>query len=719
MSKIFDLPDEELQRLGATLIAERNTAASAQSRTKLENVWAKARRQYQTGSSMELAGDSSKLEKGATLDGPLTAFKEEDTKQGSTVSVNITRPYTNAGTAQVANILLPTGRLPFKLEATKVSDLEALRGVLENYPQLQNVLADLAPEIAKKLATPEDESKVALEIASKLIHDWLEETNFPGAVRTQLTEAGQVGTGVLKGPFPKSRRITAEINELLDKLPEAFGEEGIGLLLQSELRTLLAYAPSVESIKVENCYPDADCGTDIQNGRFFYERVTAVTMRQLREHQKEQSYDTEQIEACISEDPKIHGESKSNKNGPYEFWIRTGLLEATPEGGEMQSFGFQVTVLCNERIIKSESYWLEDTKFPYWFLCWEPREGSYAGIGIPEQIETPQRGLNSSVRALMDNMAYSVGPQILEQEGVIEPDDGNWKPYPYKRWKITSSLPGVDAVVEAKQALVFLEFPNYLNEIMPVISWWLKMAEDTTGLSLLLQGKAVTDAVGVSQQLMANATTNLRLVIKEWDDKVCRPLITGFYQWVQQYGPDTAYGDAVVKPLGSAALIVRELQQQALLQIGDKVIQPIYGKSPKKWMNMYLEGFQVDPSQLDLEDDERAQLEAAANEKDVKVVVAEIQAESNRYRADLKVEFDELQLSIESSLKALTEENAVSTGELNAQVKVFQELLKVGQTPDNAGAAPPAAAPAAPAMPAMPAPQQNTDVNAALDILEQ
>jgi hypothetical protein len=136
-------------------------------------------------------------------------------------------------------------------------------------------------------------------------------------------------------------------------------------------------------------------------------------------------------------------------------------------------------------------------------------------------------------------------------------------------------------------------------------------------------------------------------------------------------------------------------------------------------MNMYLEGFQVDPSQLDLEDDERAQLEAAANEKDVKVVVAEIQAESNRYRADLKVEFDELQLSIESSLKALTEENAVSTGELNAQVKVFQELLKVGQTPDNAGAAPPAAAPAAPAMPAMPAPQQNTDVNAALDILEQ
>jgi len=312
-------------------------------------------------------------------------------------------------------------------------------------------------------------------------------------------------------------------------------------------------------------------------------------------------------------------------------------------------------------------------------------------------------------------MAYSVGPQILEQEGVIEPEDGNWKPYPYKRWKITSGLPGVDAVVEAKQALVFLEFPNYLNEIMPVINWWLKMAEDTTGLSLLLQGKAVTEAVGVSQQLMANATTNLRLVIKEWDDHTCTPLITAYYLWVQQYGPESAKGDAVVKPLGSAALIVRELQQQALLQIGDKVIQPIYGKSPKKWIDLYLEGFQVDAETLALDDDERQQLEEAANEKDVKVVVAEIQAESNRYRADLKVEFDELQLAVETQLERLATANAASVSELSEQVKVFLKQMDIGANPEAPGSVPnPEANPALPEVaPAGP------DVDAALDVLEQ
>ncbi len=711
MPNIFELLEDDLEHLAGSLIEERDKAAKSSDRKKLETVWAKARRQYQTGSSTESSQDRDDVqyEKSTELDGPLTAFKEENVRQGSTVSVNITRPYTNAGTAQIANILLPTGRLPFKLALTAVSDLEALRGVIQNYPQLAEILETLSPTIAQKLTTPEDEAEVSLEVASKLIRDWLEETNWAGTVRTQLIEAGQVGTGVLKGPFPKARRVTAEVNELLNKLPTAFEKPELGQLLQSELRTLLSYAPATESVKIENCYPDPDCGSDPQNGRFFYERVSEVTKRQLQEYQTEEKYDAAQITACLAEDPIIFGEAKANKKGPYELWIRTGQLDFIPEEGskgEKQSFGFQVTILCNERIIKSEKFWLDNTIFPYWFLNWEPRESSWAGIGIPEQIETPQRGLNSSVRALMDNMAYSVGPQILEQDGVIEPEDGNWQPYPYKRWKIISGLPGVDATVEAKQALVFLEFPNYLNEIMPVISWWLKMAEDTTGLSLILQGKAVTDAVGVSQQLMANSTTNLRLVIKEWDDNTCTPLISAYYLWVQQYGPASAKGDAVVKPLGSAALIVRELQQQALLQIGDKVVQPVYGKSPKKWIDLYLEGFQVDPETLTLDDDERKQLEDAANEKDVKVVVAEVQAESNRYRADLKNAFDELKLAVESQLEAMAADNATSASELGAQVKVFQELVKVGKSPESAASA------------AAPEPEAEPDVDAALDILE-
>ena len=68
----------------------------------------------------------------------------------------------------------------------------------------------------------------------------------------------------------------------------------------------------------------------------------------------------------------------------------------------------------------------------------------------------------------------------------------------------------------------------------------------------------------------------------------------------------------------------------------------------------------------------------------MKVVVAEVQAESNRYRAELKNEFDELKLAVETQLTALAEDNAASASELSAQVKIFQELLKIGQSPEKA-----------------------------------
>jgi len=310
-------------------------------------------------------------------------------------------------------------------------------------------------------------------------------------------------------------------------------------------------------------------------------------------------------------------------------------------------------------------------------LRWEPRDDSWAGIGIPEQMETPQRGLTASVRALMDNMGYSVGPQVLEMDGLIEPINGeDTKLRPYKRWRVKSGLPGIDAMTEAKNAMSFLEFPNYLDTIMPVIRYWLEMAESTTGLSLLLQGQPVTDAVGVSQQLMNNSATNLRLIVKEWDDKVCKPLLEDFYEWVQLYGPEEAQGDAVVEPLGSTTLIVKELQQQALLQIGQQVLQPVYGISPKKWMQIYLEGFQIDIESLAITEEERTQLEQAAQQPDPKVLAAQVEAQAEIYKADLKKEVDTLKLALEAQFKKLSLEQAQAAAQLKSDTALVQEKLR-------------------------------------------
>jgi hypothetical protein len=663
------LSQPQLEILAHKLVEERQAAISGRKNLKLDSIWEAARAQYK---GKEFTSVDAKSE---SLNTPLSSFKFDTDDQRSTVFVNITRPYTNAGTARVADILLPTGKMPFELKQTPVSDLEILKGVIDNYPEVGSIITSAMPELAQKLNQPEESAKAALELAGRLITDWLKESNWSGAVRQQIVEAGIVGTGIIKGPFPKSRAISQDVSMLMGSLPFLATDPTVGKLISDELQNMLLYTPQIECVAVENCYPDPQCGGDVQNGRYFYERMPEVTRRQLAEMKDDPSYLSDAIDACIEEGPKPTVPDKKShtekSRGPFEVWIRTGDIKV-----EDDNIGFCVTFLCNDRVIKVAEFWLESKIIPYWTLAWEPRDECWAGIGIPEQIETPQRGLNGSVRALMDNMGFSVGPQVLELDGLIEPVDGeDWKMRPYKRWRVKSGLPGVDAMTEAKNALAFLEFPNYLNEIMPVIQYWLKMAEDTTGLSLLLQGQAVTDAVGVSQQLMNNSTTNLRLIVKAWDDKTCRPMMNAFYEWTQLYGPAAAKGDGVVEPLGSTTLIVKELQQQALLQIGQQVVQPIYGISPKKWMQIYLEGFQIDAEKLAISEEEMAQLQAAESKPDPRVEAAQIEAQATTYTADLKHQVDMLKVTLDAQFKELSVRQAMTEAALTAQTDMLKQAL--------------------------------------------
>ena len=680
----MELPDNEnLTALVTTLCDERKRAIT--SRKEYDFIWKAARDQYK---GRDAATKVSEYEKGELLDSSLQRHKGDTSADRSTVLPNITRPYTNAGTARVADILLPTGKMPFALKATPVSDLQTVLGVVGKYPAIMQNVLNLLPEVANKIQDSEA-AKNAIAKAEQIITDWLKESDWAGVTRRQLVESGVVGTGVIKGPFPKERSISDDTNKILALLP-LVADELTAEMLVKELESMLFYTPRIECIKVENCYPDPDCGTDIQNGKFFFEKIPEVNRRALQEMAKDPNYNADAIKMALDEGPmdessNAHKDSKK----PYTLWIRTGAVD-WKANGEDKSLDFCVITMVNDRIIKIAPYPLEQKRFPYRMLCWEPRDNSWTGIGIPEQ------------------MGYSVGPQVLELDGIIEPIDGeDTKLRPYKRWKVRSALPGVDAMQEAKNAMAFLEFPNYLDAIMPVIRWWLEMAENTTGLSLLLQGQAVTDAVGVSQQLMNNSTTNLRLIVKEWDDKVCKPLMEDFYEWVQLYGPEDAQGDAVVEALGSTSLIVKELQQQALLQISQQVLQPVYGISPKKWMSIYLEGFQIDAETLAMTEEERQQLEAAAAQPDPKVLAAQIEAQAEVYKADLRKEVDTLKLALEAQFKRLSLEQAQAEAQLQAGTKIVEKEMANQQKPAE-GTAKPAPAPKEP---------EPIDVDAALATL--
>jgi len=683
-----DFPDQDVMApLAKELCSMREEAIKDRKGKKLDEIWAKSREQFAGIDELNRSRMSPIDGKASTLDGPIRlahstmgTVREENR---STVFVNITRPYTNAGVSRVQDILLPTGQMPWDLKLSPVSDMSILREVLGKYPEYLDGLLETLGDSAVPLTQSSEAAKQALEVAKEQIRDWLKECDWLSHIRVQIAEAGKVGTGVLKGPFPKARKVSQDVDAILSSLPISFPPD-IAQLLEEELKTKLKFRPAVECIKIENCYPAPGCGEDFQNGKYFYEEIPDFTSRRLKELMDENGYFTDQIEQCLKEGPKDPlGNKKKEKGASYDLWVGHGEIDLTclcdfmdKDESELNSV-FMTWTLCNSRVIKLDTPTLPCKTFPYRMLRWEKRENSWDGIGIPEHIETPQRGLNASVRSLMDNMGYSVGPQVLEIDGLIEPVEGDdTELRPYKRWKVLSALPGSLANEDPTKALTFLEFPNYLNEIMPVIQFWLKIAEDTTGLPLLLQGQAQTDAVGVSQQLMNNSTTNLRQIVKAWDDEVCKPSIDDMYAWCQMFGPEAARGDAEAVALGSSTLLVKELQLQALLQIGDRVLQPEFQISPSKWMAQFLRGNQIDPELLQMDEEEFQRIQEAASQPDPRVTVAEIESQAEVAVAQIRDATDRLKVFVEAQAKGADIIRAKEEAETEAATKIAQEQMK-------------------------------------------
>jgi len=145
------------------------------------------------------------------------------------------------------------------------------------------------------------------------------------------------------------------------------------------------------------------------------------------------------------------------------------------------------------------------------------------------------------------------------------------------------------------------------------------------------------------------------------------------YQWVQDYGPEEAKGDAVANPLGSSTLVVRDLQQQMLIQLLDRVVQPVYGKSPQKFIDAILEGSQLDPANFELGEEERARLEAAANEPDPKLQVEQLRGETARAIEQMRDARERLEMMLDYQAKGESLASAQEIVDTQVSGSIVQE----------------------------------------------
>jgi hypothetical protein len=209
-----------------------------------------------------------------------------------------------------------------------------------------------------------------------------------------------------------------------------------------------------------------------------------------------------------------------------------------------------------------------------------------------------------------------------------------------------------DEISDARTAIGTVKVDMLVAELMEIINLGLRLAEDVTGMPLLLQGQQgkAPDTLGGMQMLNNNASAVLRRLARLFDDRVTEPHVRRYYEWLLQYGRDDEKGDYLVDARGSSALVERDIQNQELAGLLKLSLDMRFGLDPKRVVNEYLKSRHFDPKRFEFEDEEWKKIlqNMSQGPQDQGLQIAQLRAQSQEKLAAFwsKVEAQEEQVKL-------------------------------------------------------------------------
>lgn len=228
------------------------------------------------------------------------------------------------------------------------------------------------------------------------------------------------------------------------------------------------------------------------------------------------------------------------------------------------------------------------------------------GRGVVRQVRTPQRMVNAGTRNMMDNAGASSGVMMFMNVNGLDTNNG-------QGWMLNGNrVFHADDGVDLARAMRIVEVPSRQGELLNIIQFAMKMAEDVTGLPMLMQGQQGTapDTVGGMQILNNNANGVLRRMARQFDAYITEPHIRRYNDWLQSYVDDPeVHGDFSIDARGSSALVERDIQNQAIAQMLPFVQDPEFRINKERWFAEWSKSQRLDPKRFQYTDDEWKQVQ--------------------------------------------------------------------------------------------------------------
>lgn len=732
-----DKPVEEsiLTALTREIVDQRADARKARKQSGIEETWLKAEEAYHgIDDANRNEFSRQKWQVPTSSAGPLTRNTPQNGEEvRSTVFIRLTARYVDAGSAKLQEILLPPDEKAFSFDPTPIPDLiEAAKddtqvtmggmplerdATLQEQQQMQGAqgmplqpqgpgmspnpvsgtpgpavppaqpgqppLPPGMPLTHKDLAQEAmDQAKDKAKKAEKRIYDWMVEAKYTAHMRRVLFDGARLGVGVLKAPFPCMRKARAL----------STGPDG-----KKQLKILMKLAPDAKAISPWNLYPSGSCGENVQNGDYVFE-LDHISGRQLNDLRDLPDYHAKAIDQVLKEGPaKLNADnpdpSYDHTDERYEVWYYYGLLSAD-EWDAIQSAGngykqpdatepksqkpvYAIVTLVNDCIIYACTNPLQSGEFPYHTFSWQHRTGSWAGIGVAEQVSVAQRIVNSATRAMIDNAGKSAGSQLVMDKGAVTPADGRWA---ITRDKIWLKGPDIDDV---RKAFFAFQIPNCTEQMMRIIEYAFKLAEESCNIPLISQGqsgKTTPDTYGAAKLQDNNANQLLRSVGYAVDDSITEPVVNQYYEWLllDPNVDDDEKGDFQINAHGSASLIERAIQNQTVGSMGELVAKAseVFGVDPKKWYAEYLKSNRLDPRNFQYTEEELAQKAKQPPPMPPQVQAAQIRAQVDLQKAKLDTDRDTVYVQAETQRTQSEHDIRMRELELKLELARFDYMAK-------------------------------------------
>lgn len=728
---------DQVAALTSILVDKKNKAVAARKNSGIEDTWMICEEAYVGIDDMnrgEFA--NAKWAKPTSMAGPVTTDYTKADKTRSSAYVRITSRYVDMATAKVSEILLPIDDKSFSISPTPIPELVRSAGdkTPTRGPDGQSLYRDQtadeiaeagmkaeaqmraqasqgnampssgafdptqpvpaptpAPAAAQPGAAPApspapttpqvpmtvaDFAKMKLEAAEDAadkaetrIWDQLVECNYANEARKMLFDGARIGVGILKGPVPEISRVQA-VTQTAD---------GFTLEIREEI------VPVVKWVDPWNFYPSDECGEDVHDGEGIFEQdfLSAKTLKKLA---KQKGYRADIIEQIIEEGPKVSGESSQNPNekkgkNSFQVFYYTGSLtrdemailngEALADLPPDQDMIYVIVTMVNDQVVRATLNPLDSGRFPYNVFPWSRRPGSWTGVGVAEQVATPQRITNAATRALLNNAGVSAGAQVIVDRMSIVPADGNWTLTPNKIWYNVAGQP----IADVREVFALVEFPNVGAQLMDVINYGFKLAEEQSNISLVAQGQMsdkMPDTFGAAQLLNTNSNSLLRAIGYGYDSHVTHHMINAFYEWLMldPNVPNDEKGDFKINAHGSAALVERAIQEQVYSEILEYSKDPAYRVSPALAMEQWLKSRRIDARRVQYSEQEQAKMDATPAQPPVQIQVAQINAQAKQATT---------QAQAQSAAALQQQESQARLQELAAEDQREQQQLTSGQ----------------------------------------